>query len=313
MFQRICKVDLNNVLVAEVVIRPRLNCYSQEDPRLTESIKEHSLHPPSQDPYNLEGKHTLGDGQPRMLDQRYFLERKKGGFFIEAGAFNGESDSTTLHFELEHGWTGLLVEPVPLNYKELLTKNRRTWAVQTCLSTKKTPETINFSLSGSSKETMAGIIVKNNTQDDTLEMQCLPLYSLLLSLGNPTVDFLSLDIEGAEFQVLKNIPWESVDIRAISVETQFAGEVMEGDREDIINLLTGLGYTHLDSIARDDIFVKLQPGQMSPKLQMKELLQRRSVRTCSYYKVPHDRLATHCSTMFPLDFFTTINPAGLPG
>ena len=64
------------------------------------------------------------------------------------------------------------------------------------------------------------------------------LYSLLLSLGNPTVDFLSLDIEGAEFQVLTNIPWESVDIRAISVETQFAGEVH-------FRLLTSLGYTHL--------------------------------------------------------------------
>ena len=57
-------------------------------------------------------------------------------------------------------------------------------------------------------------------------MQCLPLYSLILSLGNPTVDFLSLYIEDAEYQVLKNIPWESVDIRAISVETEFAGEVM---------------------------------------------------------------------------------------
>ena len=93
-------------------------------------------------------------------------------------------------------------------------------------------------MSASSKVTMSGIIGSNDTQSDTVEMQCLPLYSLLLSLGNPTVDFLSLDIEGAEFQVLTNIPWESVDIRAISVETQFAGEVH-------FRLLTSLGYTHL--------------------------------------------------------------------
>ena len=111
--------------MASITLRPRLNCYTQEDPRLAEAIKEHSLHPPSSEPYNLEGKHTLGDGQPRLLDQRYFHEKKKGGFFIEAGAFNGESDSTTLHFELEHGWTGLLVEPVPLNFKEMISKNRK--------------------------------------------------------------------------------------------------------------------------------------------------------------------------------------------
>jgi len=299
--------------VASITLRPRLNCYSQEDPRLAEAIKEHSLHPPSSDAYNLEGKHTLGDGQPRMLDQRYFHEKKKGGFFIEAGAFDGESESTTLHFELEHGWTGLLVEPVPLNFNKLVSKNRRAWSVQTCLSTKKTPETVNFSLSASSKATMSGIIGTNETtQDDMVEMQCLPLYSLLLSLGNPTVDFLSLDIEGAEFQVLKNIPWESVDIRAISVETQFAGEVMEGDKEDIFRLLTGLGYTHLDSIARDDIFVKLEPNQATPKLELQDFLQRRSVRRCSYYRVPYENLSDHCLKMYPLDYFSSISLEVLP-
>ena len=34
------------------------------------------------------------------------------------------------------------------------------------------------------------------------KMQCLPLYSLLLAVGNPVVDLLSLDIEGAELQVV---------------------------------------------------------------------------------------------------------------
>ena len=31
--------------------------------------------------------------------------------------------------------------------------------------------------------------------------QCFPIYSLILAAGNPTVDYLSLDIEGAEIQV----------------------------------------------------------------------------------------------------------------
>ena len=39
-----------------------------------------------------------------------------------------------------------------------------------------------------------------------------------LALGNPTVDFYSLDIEGAEFQVLSTVSWDKVDIRAFSVE-----------------------------------------------------------------------------------------------
>ena len=54
-----------------------------------------------------------------MLD-----ENLVGGFFIEAGAFDGETISNTLHFELNRGWTGLLVEPDPVAFKVLKSKNR---------------------------------------------------------------------------------------------------------------------------------------------------------------------------------------------
>ena len=37
--------------------------------------------------------------------------------------------------------------------------------------------------------------------EHSIEMQCLPLYSILQAMGNPTVNYFSLDIEGAELQV----------------------------------------------------------------------------------------------------------------
>ncbi len=42
-------------------------------------------------------------------------------------------------------------------------------------------------------------------------MQCFPLYSILLALDNPTVDLLSLDIEGAELQGTKIVVVVNVD------------------------------------------------------------------------------------------------------
>ena len=36
----------------------------------------------------------------------------------------------------------------------------------------------------------------------SLHFKCFPLYSLLLSVGNPTVNLFVLDIEGAEFEVV---------------------------------------------------------------------------------------------------------------
>ena len=45
------------------------------------------------------------------------------------------------------------------------------------------------------------------------DVTCLPLYSILLALGNPTVDYFSLDVEGAEYDILKTIPYNDVDIK----------------------------------------------------------------------------------------------------
>ena len=42
---------------------------------------------------------------------------------------------------------------------------------------------------------------------------CLPFYAILLAMGNPTVDYFSLDVEGAELPILKTIPWDKVDIK----------------------------------------------------------------------------------------------------
>ena len=52
-----------------------------------------------------------------------------------------------------------------------------------------------------------GIADERVNVSKTMKMQCFPLYTLLLALGNPTVDFLSLDIEVslAVFQVIPNL------------------------------------------------------------------------------------------------------------
>ena len=41
---------------------------------------------------------------------------------------------------------------------------------------------------------------------------CFPLYDILKAVGNPIVDYFSLDIEGVELDVLKTIPWKDVNI-----------------------------------------------------------------------------------------------------
>lgn len=49
--------------------------------------------------------------------------------------------------------------------------------------------------------------------DPTIEIQCFPLYSILLAANRTSIDYLSLDIEGFEIKILKTIPWDRVDIK----------------------------------------------------------------------------------------------------
>ena len=78
----------------------------------------------------------------------------------------------------------------------------------------------------------------------TMTLQCVPLYTLLLAMDNPTVHWFILDIEGAEFQVLQTIPWSLVDIEMISVETDLAGLIHPGSRQEIIDYMKSNGYEH---------------------------------------------------------------------
>ena len=90
----------------------------QDDPILIKTIQEKYLtfHKEGST-YNLTTNPKL-DGQFGQAGAIEKLFRgKKNGFFVEAGAFDGEAFSNTLLFELKHNWTGLLVEPNPDLYQ----------------------------------------------------------------------------------------------------------------------------------------------------------------------------------------------------
>ena len=62
--------------------------------------------------------------QPIHVFNKIFNNRIRNGFFIEAGAYDGEISSNTLFFELKQNWTGLLVEPNPDVFQMLNVKVR---------------------------------------------------------------------------------------------------------------------------------------------------------------------------------------------
>ena len=138
------KGDFNNALTG----------LHQDNPKLVETITKRFLVPPNlTKDYNLtrhQASHlNILEGQVGQADEvAKLFKGKKNGFFIEAGAFDGQVFSNTLLLEMYYNWTGLLIEPNPKAFQELLAKNRKSYAMESCLSVKEEVTEVSFDVAG---------------------------------------------------------------------------------------------------------------------------------------------------------------------
>ena len=99
---------------------------------LFSALANNILIPPSKSAYNFSRPTNRIDlqgqfGQPTIINRGIFKGRIKNGFFIEAGAYDGESYSNSLFFEMKYNWTGILVEANPDAFAEMKLKHRKSW------------------------------------------------------------------------------------------------------------------------------------------------------------------------------------------
>ena len=163
-----------------------------------------------------------------MVDD--LLGSKTGGFFVECGAGDGEFLSNTLFFEAFRNWTGLLVEADRRLFAELRANDRRSYAINACLSPNSTPAMLEYTNAGLNGG-LASHMEPSQRRDlgrhrfltGSDMVQCFPLASILKAIGVSHIDYLSLDTEGSEVSILKSIPYDDVTIDAISVEYRTVG------------------------------------------------------------------------------------------
>ena len=146
--------------------------------------------------------------------------------------------------------------------------HRNSWVLPHCLSPTPFVQVVNFDAA----RYLSGIILEGKTKPSRLnrnmtkfplmdferemQVQCFPLYSVLKAMGKPKVDYFSLDIEGAEFAVLNTIPWKDVDIDVLGVEVNHAGDIFDGSRDDIADLLYEHEYKYMGRTKIDDFYLK---------------------------------------------------------
>ncbi len=92
---------LTSGLAEELEIDWSLNELDQDDPKLIQIIKEKYLIPPSDKPYNFsqtpDNKLDLSGQHDQPISVSNILDKKRNGFFVEAGAYDGKYDFTSFY------------------------------------------------------------------------------------------------------------------------------------------------------------------------------------------------------------------------
>jgi hypothetical protein len=235
----------------------------QYDERLIKFIKTLVKVPPKKN-LNLKEPNRVDHsqhGQSLYMDN--LLNKTKNGFYIEAGAYDGEFLSNSLFFETQRNWNGLLIEPIPSQFKSLQLKNRHAYLLNACISSNK-PYIAKFrvlhlisgiehDMSNNHKNRIKQeSLVNNKTTYKIAYIPCFPLFSILKAINVKNIDYFSLDVEGGELNVINSIPFADINIKSFTIE--WPGNAI--NRDKIFGIMVNNGFKLLKDDQQDLYFIR---------------------------------------------------------
>lgn len=173
------------------------------------------------------------DNQDKFLETTVF-KGYKNGFYVDVGAHNGKKFNNTLYFEKNNNWTGINIEPIK-NVFDKLVINRPNNINLNCAVCNNDGET-DFCLNVGYTEMLSGIKdsfdirhfnrLQNENQQmgsttEIIKVKTKKLETILDENNITHINYLSIDVEGAEFEVIKSINFDKVFIDIIGFENNY--------------------------------------------------------------------------------------------
>jgi len=191
--------------------------------------------------------HSASQSGEEALYMARFMPQRKNGTFVEIGALDGHKFSNTRVLSKCMGWSGLLVEANIENYAQLVKRlDRPNVQIRHSAVCEASRGWTSFTVDGGAvavdttraSKSFQAKWARHNHPNRTVQVPCAPMRDLLL--GYESIDFFSLDVEGAEETVVRTIDFERVSVDTFCIE-------MDGHDPDknarIAQRLAEQGYT----------------------------------------------------------------------
>ncbi len=164
--------------------------------------------------------------QDAIIDHYFF--KKTHGTFVDIGAYDGKTLSNTYFLEHKRNWRGICIEPIPTIFEKLC-QNRPNSLNVNCLVGAKNDNNVSF-LYVVDNEMLSGRLDKYHvthqsqidmTKTESIICSQLTLNDILDATDLTTIDVLSIDTEGSEYDIISAIDFHKYQFNMILVENPY--------------------------------------------------------------------------------------------
>jgi FkbM family methyltransferase len=198
--------------------------------------------------------------------QRLF-RGKTDGFYIDVGAAHPTEGSVTRHF-YDLGWRGINIEPQDAYFKLLKAERPHDINLQIAVGAREEDRTF-FDVGGQGGSTLDASNAKRGSAlgfDVTARsIHLTTLMRVCEAHAHGPIDFLKIDVEGWEGDVIRGADWQRFRPLLVVVEATvpFSPEPCHQEWEPLL-LEAGYGFAFFDGLNR--YYLRLEDAQLAPVL-----------------------------------------------
>lgn len=160
---------------------------------------------------------------------------KQNGTFLEFGAYDGVAFSNTFLLETHFSWQGVLIDPIPKHFEEMKL-NRNCISIHAAITANKCEFVQIRELPASN---LSSPVSKSRFTDKIHRVPAFTLTEIIdRYFPSKSLDFLSIDVEGEDLEILASVDFSKYEINSISVEHN-----NRDNSEELLKYMEQSGYT----------------------------------------------------------------------